>query len=38
MNRPGNLAGNWTWRLAPGLLDQGLSERLRGLAELTGRV
>ena len=36
MNRPGNLAGNWTWRLEPGAVD-GLAEKLAELTCLTNR-
>ncbi len=38
MNRPGNLAGNWTWRLAPHRLDDGLADSLADLARLTNRT
>ena len=38
MNRPGAEHGNWSWRLAPGALTREHAERLRWLAEITGRV
>jgi 4-alpha-glucanotransferase len=38
MNRPGTGAGNWRWRLEPGALTAAEARRLRGLAEVTGRV
>lgn len=38
MNRPGNLSGNWTWRLEPGRLDDGLSRALLDLARLANRA
>ena len=38
MNRPGNLAGNWTWRLGPGRLDDALAARLAALTRLAGRA
>ena len=38
MNRPGDGESNWTWRLREDALDRDHAERLRRLAELTGRV
>ncbi|HEX6179237.1 MAG TPA: 4-alpha-glucanotransferase, partial [Thermoanaerobaculia bacterium] len=38
MNVPGNAHFNWTWRLGAGALTGGHAERLRKLAEITGRV
>jgi 4-alpha-glucanotransferase len=38
MNRPGAHADNWSWRLVPGALTRDRAERLRRLAEITGRV
>jgi 4-alpha-glucanotransferase len=38
MNRPGNGNANWSWRYLPGALTLEHAERLRRLAEITGRV
>jgi 4-alpha-glucanotransferase len=38
MNLPNSTEGNWAWRFKAGALNQGISERLRGLTELYGRV
>lgn len=38
MNIPGNATRNWTWRVTPGALTGAHAERLRKLAEITGRV
>ena len=38
MNRPGAGDGNWTWRLRSGALTQEHAERLRRLAEISGRL
>ena len=38
MNVPGNPHFNWTWRLGAGALTGAHAERLRKLAEITGRV
>ncbi len=38
MNHPGNGKDNWSWRFLPGALTAHHAERLRTLAELTGRV
>ncbi|MCU1349325.1 MAG: 4-alpha-glucanotransferase [Acidobacteria bacterium] len=38
MNRPGNSHDNWSWRLLPGTLTAEHAERLRRLAEISGRV
>jgi 4-alpha-glucanotransferase len=37
MNRPGADTDNWSWRLLPGALTRGHANRLRRLAEITGR-
>ena len=37
MNFPGRAAGNWSWRLRPGQLDEPLMQRLRELTERYGR-
>jgi len=38
MNRPGEVGGNWSWRLEPGQLTVADAERLRGSGERSGRV
>ena len=38
MNVPGNAQFNWSWRVQPGALTGGHAERLRKLAEITGRT
>lgn len=38
MNRPGTLAGNWSWQLGPGQLTSVLAARLRAAAERCGRA
>jgi 4-alpha-glucanotransferase len=38
MNTPATTSGNWAWRLNADALDDELSSRLRGLAELYGRA
>jgi 4-alpha-glucanotransferase len=38
MNRPGEIGGNWTWRLEPGELTPAHASRLRAAAEASGRV
>lgn len=38
MNRPGAQHDNWSWRLRPGALTREHAERLRRLAEITGRL
>jgi 4-alpha-glucanotransferase len=38
MNRPGDGDANWSWRLAPGALTRHHADRLRRLAEITGRI
>ncbi len=38
LNRPGDAAGNWRWRLAADQLTEELAGRLRRLTELTGRA
>jgi 4-alpha-glucanotransferase len=37
MNTPGRAAGNWSWRLEPGQLDDALAARLGRLTAQTGR-
>ncbi len=37
MNRPGEVEGNWAWRLEPGQLTEALAERLRRLATAASR-
>lgn len=37
MNRPGNLRGNWHWRMRPGALTQEVRDRLADLTRLHGR-
>ncbi len=37
MNRPGDSEENWSWRLLPGALTAHHAERMRRLAEVTGR-
>ena len=38
MNVPGRASGNWRWRLQPGALTSSHAARLRGLADLYGRL
>ncbi len=38
MNRPGELEGNWRWRLGPGELPPGAASWLRAVVEATGRA
>jgi 4-alpha-glucanotransferase len=38
MNRPGDGDANWSWRFAPGALTRDHADRLRRLAEITGRI
>jgi 4-alpha-glucanotransferase len=38
MNRPGDTTKNWSWRLVAGGLTRTHAERLRKLAEITGRI
>ena len=38
MNRPGEVGGNWEWRLSPGQLRDEHAERLRAAAEGAGRA
>ena len=38
MNRPGDGMNNWSWRFAAGALTRAHAERLRHLAEITGRI
>ena len=38
MNRPGEIGGNWGWRLEPGQLTAAHADRMRAAAEASGRV
>ena len=38
MNRPGQIGGNWRWRLAEGELTPGHAARLRAAADASGRL
>jgi 4-alpha-glucanotransferase len=38
MNRPGDGDENWSWRYLPGALTRAHAERVRRLAEITGRL
>jgi 4-alpha-glucanotransferase len=38
MNRPGEIGGNWCWRLEPGQLTEAHAERLLAVAEASGRA
>jgi 4-alpha-glucanotransferase len=38
MNRPGEVGGNWRWRLEPGQLTAAHAARLRAAAEASRRV
>ena len=38
MNRPGEVGGNWRWRLEPGQLTAAHAARLRAAAEASGRT
>lgn len=38
MNTPGTVVGNWTWRLRPGQLDEGIARGLRAALAATGRL
>ena len=38
INVPGNPTGNWTWRMAPGLLTEELAERIRKMSVRYGRA
>jgi 4-alpha-glucanotransferase len=38
MNRPGEVYGNWSWRLEPGQLTDGLAARLREATARGGRL
>ena len=37
LNMPGRAAGNWTWRVSPGMLTDTLAEALADLTALYGR-
>jgi len=38
MNLPNSVSGNWTWRLHEGSLTSGISDRLRELTAIFGRL
>jgi 4-alpha-glucanotransferase len=38
MNRPGSMAGNWSWQLEPGQLTDELASRLRLVTRKSGRL
>ena len=38
LNRPGELGGNWCWRLEPGQLDAGAASRVRDAAGRAART
>ena len=38
MNKPGDGTKNWAWRFLPGALTRTHAEKLRNLAEITGRL
>ena len=38
MNRPGEIGGNWAWRLEPGQLTESHARRLREAAEASSRA
>jgi 4-alpha-glucanotransferase len=38
MNRPGEVGGNWGWRLEPGQLTDAHARRLRAAAEASARA
>jgi 4-alpha-glucanotransferase len=38
MNFPGKVGGYWRWRYLPQMLTQNITNRLRGLTEIYGRV
>jgi len=38
MNRPGDGDENWSWRCLPAALTSAHAQRLRKLAEITGRI
>jgi 4-alpha-glucanotransferase len=38
MNTPGQIEGNWAWRLEPGELTDALAARLRAATEASGRA
>ncbi|MBQ7678566.1 MAG: 4-alpha-glucanotransferase [Butyrivibrio sp.] len=37
INEPSTTGNNWTWRMEPGAADEALAQRMRRLAEVTGR-
>lgn len=38
MNRPGTTTGNWSWRMAPGLLNSEIADHLKELNNIYGRM
>lgn len=38
MNTPGLAAGNWSWRIASGQIDEAIAQRLASMTELYGRA
>ncbi|MEA2570207.1 MAG: 4-alpha-glucanotransferase [Acidobacteriota bacterium] len=38
MNRPGDSSDNWAWRFETGVLTRDRADRLRKLAEISGRI
>jgi 4-alpha-glucanotransferase len=38
MNRPGDSSDNWAWRFEIGTLTRDRADRLRKLAEISGRI
>jgi 4-alpha-glucanotransferase len=38
MNRPGDAQHNWSWRVQTGALTRPHADRLRRLAEISGRL
>ncbi|HUG55094.1 MAG TPA: 4-alpha-glucanotransferase, partial [Vicinamibacteria bacterium] len=38
MNMPGRPVGNWAWRFSWDMLGEAQANRLRGMAEVYGRV
>jgi 4-alpha-glucanotransferase len=38
MNTPGTASSNWSWRLAPGLLDASVAQELASMTHLFGRA
>ena len=38
MNRPATLDGNWTWRMTDHAVDERLSDWIRRITQITGRI